>query len=293
MDFPQALAEIGALVDGALAKRLAAVDAPARLGQAMRHAVLSGGKRLRPFLLIHSAALFGVTQSQALPAACAVELVHCYSLVHDDLPAMDDDDLRRGRPTVHVAFDEATAILAGDALLTLAFEILTSSDCATDPAMAMHLVSAMAGAAGAGGMVGGQSLDLAFENTQASADDIAQMQNLKTGALFGFACQAGALLGAGTRADAERLGQFAEHFGHAFQITDDLLDVVSTPARAGKRTAKDARRGKATQVARQGVVRAKAAAEHAVELALAAVADYADKAAPLRQAATYLLTRQA
>ena len=292
MDFPQALAEAGALVDGALGQRLAALEGPARLGLAMRHAVLSGGKRLRPFLLIHSAGLFGVPLAEALPAACAVELVHCYSLVHDDLPAMDDDDLRRGRPTVHVAFDEATAILAGDALLTLAFETLAGADCSADPAIRVQLVALLARAAGAGGMVGGQSLDLAFENTRPSGADIRQMQTMKTGALFGFACQAGAALGRAGPADQARLRQFADHFGHAFQMTDDLLDVVSNATRAGKRTAKDAGRGKATLVARDGIARARNAAGDTVQAAVAALADYSDEAAPLRQAANYLLTRQ-
>ncbi len=293
MNFRQALAEIGGQVDKELAERLAAVVAPARLADAMAHAALPGGKRLRPYLLIHSAGLFGVAPARALPAACALELVHCYSLVHDDLPAMDDDDLRRGRPTVHIAFDEATAILAGDALLTLAFEILGGTDCAPDPQTGLRLVGLLARAAGAGGMAGGQSLDLAFENTDPGIQDIARMQAMKTGSLFGFACQAGAVLGGAGEADQATMRRFAQHFGHAFQMTDDLLDVISTADRAGKRTAKDAARGKATQVARDGVAGARGAADRAVQAALAELAEFGAKAAPLRQAADYLLARQA
>jgi len=253
---------------------------PQRLRAAMRHAVLGGGKRLRPFLVIETAALFGVAPERALPVATALECVHCYSLVHDDLPSMDDDDLRRGRPTVHRAFDEATAILAGDALLTLAFELATAEEADPDPAVRARLARDLARAAGAAGMVAGQMLDLTAAGRYApdgrplahSIDEILALQALKTGALFRFAVEAGAVLG---RADAEAahaLSSYARALGQAFQIADDLLDALADAGRVGKATGKDAAAGKATLVGLMGIEPAKArlaALVHEGETALA------------------------
>jgi len=224
-----------------------------RLTDAMRYAALGGGKRLRPFLLIESARLFDVDEAQALPAACALECVHCYSLVHDDLPSMDDDAVRRGRPTLHIAFDEATAILAGDALLTLAFEVLSGESTHPDPAVRAELVLLLAKAAGWQGMAQGQALDLSAARQGFGPAEIATMQTLKTGALFRFACEAGAVLGRAAPSDRAALIAYASSFGQAFQLADDLLDTEGDAASLGKAVAKDAGRGKATLVARLGL----------------------------------------
>jgi len=229
----------------------------------MRHAVLGGGKRLRPFLVVEAARLFGRDLGDGagdlLLAAAALECVHCYSLVHDDLPAMDDDALRRGRPTVHVAYDEATAILAGDALLTLAFDLAGRPEADPDPAIRLALVTGLARAAGLGGMVGGQILDLAAEGRfDARRRDLAEaeirdLQAMKTGALLRFSVEAGALLGRAAPEDSRRLTRYGEILGLAFQLADDLLDVTGDAGTLGKATAKDAGRGKATLVSLHGV----------------------------------------
>ena len=228
---------------------------PARLLAAMRHAALGGGKRLRPFLTLETAALFDVAPEAAMRAACALELVHCYSLVHDDLPAMDDDDLRRGRPTVHKAYDEATAILAGDSLLTYAFDILSDPATHDDPALRCQLVRHLALASGLGGMAGGQALDLEAERSDKplTMDEILEMQAMKTGALLQQAVEAGALLGLASPAQMRRLSRFGALIGAAFQIADDLLDARSDAATLGKRAGKDAGRNKATLVSMLGV----------------------------------------
>jgi farnesyl diphosphate synthase len=221
---------------------------PPRLTAAMRHAVLAGGKRFRPFLVIECAGLFGVAAEQAALPAAAVECLHTYSLVHDDLPAMDDDDLRRGAPTVHKAFDEATAILAGDALLTLAFDVLARQDTHADGAVRAELVLLLARAAGIGGMVGGQMLDLAAETEPVDAPGIRRLQTMKTGALIAAACEMGGVLGRASAKERAALRGYGLALGLAFQIADDLLDVESDAASLGKATAKDAERGKATFV---------------------------------------------
>jgi len=269
-----------------------------RLAAAMRHAALAGGKRLRPFLVIETAALFGVTREAALPAAAALECVHCYSLVHDDLPAMDDDDMRRGQPTVHRAFDEATAILAGDGLLTLAFDILAREDTGTDAATRIALVGALARAAGAAGMVGGQMLDLAAEGRFDTARErqtpaqIEQLQAMKTGALLRHACEAGALLG-GARADQRaRLDTYARAIGRAFQIADDLLDVEGDAGTVGKRVNKDAAAGKATLVDTLGIGGARAELDRLVAKAEEALAEFGTAATLLREAARFIAYRQ-
>jgi farnesyl diphosphate synthase len=261
-----------------------------RLRAAMRYAVLGQGKRLRPFLVVESARLFGVEHVAALRVGAALEALHCYSLVHDDLPAMDNDDLRRGQPTVHRKFDEATAILAGDGLLTFAFEVL--GDPATHPSaeVRVQLVSALAKAAGEAGMVGGQMLDIEAE-TSGFADyaAIARMQAGKTGALFRFACEAGAIL---AQADAAPLRQYADGIGLAFQIADDILDVESSAEALGKATQKDSGKGKSTFVDLLGLEGAKLEARKLVERSCAALNGFGAKADMLKAAARFIIDRR-
>ena len=264
----------------------------ARLGQAMRYAALGGGKRLRPFLLIESARLFGIAEEDALDPACALECVHCYSLIHDDLPSMDDDALRRGRPTVHIAFDEATAILAGDALLTLAFEILSDPATHPDPAIRAELVFLLAKAAGWHGMVLGQALDLDAEGRQLSIEEVARMQSLKTGALFGFACEGGAVLGGAAPSERAALIAYASSFGQAFQLADDLLDAEGDAATLGKAVAKDDARGKATLVALLGRDETRKRLAQVVESAEKALAPFGARAENLIEAARFIATRR-
>ncbi len=234
------------LLDGEIAR-------PPGLLSAMRHGVLNGGKRLRPFLVLEIAALFDADGEAALRVAAALECVHCYSLIHDDLPAMDDDDLRRGQPTVHRAFDEATAILAGDSLLTLAFDIVADPATELPGERRAALVLALARAAGAGGMAGGQALDLEAERIPPDEAGVITLQAMKTGALLRFACEAGAILAGAAASDRARLAEFGAAIGLAFQLADDLLDVTATQGAMGKATGKDASAGKATLVALHGV----------------------------------------
>lgn len=235
-----------------LAVRIADDGVPDRLGQAVRYAALSKGKRFRPCLIIESAALFRVPLEDALMTAAAIECIHCYSLVHDDLPAMDDDALRRGEPTVHIAFDEATAILAGDTLLTLAFEILSSPAAHEDPAIRMDLVQGLARSAGWAGMTGGQMLDIQSSELAQDASKIETMQAMKTGALIQFSCEAGAIIGGAPPDQRQALKTFGAILGRAFQVSDDLLDAEGSAETVGKATGKDDRKGKATLVARLG-----------------------------------------
>jgi farnesyl diphosphate synthase len=246
---------------------------PARLLEAMRYVTLGGGKRLRPFLVIESARLFGVTGASALRAACALEMIHCYSLAHDDLPAMDDDDLRRGRPTAHKAFDEATAILAGDGLLTYAFDLLADPATHADAQIRAALVLALARAAGLGGMVGGQALDLAAETAgrPLSQEEILTLQAMKTGALLRFAVDAGALLGKAPAPMAQALSRYGAALGAAFQVADDILDAEGDTAALGKRAGKDAERGKATLIGALGLEGARRRRDALVDDALAAL----------------------
>src|SRR5437588_3197945 len=238
---------------------------PQRLMDAMRHVSLAGGKRLRPFLVVEAAALFKAPRSQALMAGAALEFVHCYSLAHDDLPAMDNDDLRRGRPTAHKKFDEATAILAGDGLLTLAFDVLARPETHPNASVRIALVAQIARAAGLGGMVGGQMLDLAAEGRfdggkvqKLDAAHVRLLQTMKTGALLRFGCVAGAILGEATPAQREAVDRYGTLLGEAFQIADDLLDVEGDAATVGKATGKDAALGKGTFVSVLGLDQAKA-----------------------------------
>lgn len=264
----------------------------ARLFDSMRYATLGGGKRFRPFLVVQSAALFSVSRSSALRVAAAVELVHCYSLVHDDLPAMDDDDLRRGQPTVHKQFDEATAILAGDALLTLAFEVLADPRTHENGSVRAELVAALSKAAGAHGMVGGQMLDLAAESIELDMGGITRLQRLKTGALIAFSCEAGAILGRASTEPREALRGYAHDLGLTFQIADDLLDVEGTIEETGKAVGKDADAGKATFVSILGVERAREQARLLANQAVEHLAVFDDTADPLREAANFVVERK-
>ena len=302
--FLQRLDAVSAATDAALRSFLSGggepgeIFRPARLLGAMRHAT-SGGKRLRPFLLIESAALFGVPEQNALPAAAAFECVHAYSLVHDDLPAMDNDDLRRGQPTVHRAFDEATAILAGDALLTLAFDILARETAHSDPAIRSALVLLLARASGLGGMAGGQMLDLEAEGRFAGGrkplaleiEAIKRLQAMKTGALLSGACEAGAILGAADERARAALRGYARAFGLAFQLSDDLIDAEGDAATVGKRVGKDAGAGKATLVGELGVTAAKRQLAALVAEAEGALLLFGARAAMLVSAARFLATR--
>jgi farnesyl diphosphate synthase len=270
--------------------------APARLARAMRHAVLGGGKRFRPFLVLETAALFGMETAAALPAACAVECVHCYSLVHDDLPAMDHDEVRRGRPAVWKAFDEWTAILAGDALLTLAFEMLGCEDAHPDPAIRADLVGGLAAAAGAGGMAGGQCLDLEMEKLGAGADasmtHVGLLQSMKTAALIRFACEAGAILGRAPTPARQALRFYGERMGVAYQMADDLLDLEGDAEVVGKTLAKDGAAGKATLVALVGRDAARTALGEAEAQAIAALAVFGTRADLLAEAARFVSHRR-
>jgi farnesyl diphosphate synthase len=273
---------------------------PARLLDAMRYASLGAGKRFRPFLVVESASLFGVPREQALLAGVALECVHCYSLVHDDLPAMDNDDLRRGQPTAHKAFDEATAILAGDGLLTFAFDILARPETHPSAAVRIDLVLALARAAGLGGMVGGQMLDLAAEGRfdrgvpqQLGETEVATLQAMKTGALLKFACRAGAILGQASAAQREALDRYGTAVGKAFQIADDLLDVEGDPALVGKQTGKDAEAGKATIVGLLGPEGARARLRTLVAEAEAALAPFGSSADVLIAGARFVAERHA
>ena len=291
-----ALADAMAVADAALDALLPRAEGPgARVAEAMRYAVFAGGKRLRPFLVLAGARMFGASGSGAARVAAAIEALHTYSLVHDDLPCMDDDDLRRGRPTTHRAFDEATAVLAGDALLTFAFEAL--ADPATHPTaeVRMRLVTRLAQAGGSAGMIGGQMLDIEAETNPAAHDEaaIVKLQALKTGALFEFSCEAGAIL-AEAGAEAERrMRDFAADFGLAFQIADDLIDATGDAATAGKAVGKDAAAGKATIVSLRGVDGASAEVRRLADQAAATLAPFGARAAILQALPYYLLDRTA
>ncbi|HAR27357.1 MAG TPA: geranylgeranyl pyrophosphate synthase, partial [Bradyrhizobium sp.] len=228
---------------------------PKRLIEAMRYSSLGGGKRLRPFLAVESAAVFGIPREAALLVGAALECIHCYSLIHDDLPAMDNSDLRRGRPTLHKAYDDATAILAGDALLTIAFDIITRDAIHKDAQVRLLLTRALARASGVGGMAGGQILDLAGEGRFGDREpvDVARVQQMKTGALLRFGCIAGAILGQASQKEYQALDDYGKALGEAFQIADDLLDVEGDAAALGKPAGADAALGKTTFVTQLGI----------------------------------------
>ncbi|MBN9149565.1 MULTISPECIES: polyprenyl synthetase family protein [unclassified Nitrobacter] len=267
---------------------------PKRLMDAMRYASLGGGKRLRPFLVVESSAVFAVPRDAALLAGAALECIHCYSLIHDDLPAMDNSDLRRGRPTLHKTTDDATAILAGDGLLTLAFDIITRDEVHKDPAVRLALTRALARAAGIGGMVGGQMLDLAGEGRFGDREpvDVARLQQMKTGALLRFGCIAGALLGQASQKDYQALDTYGRALGEAFQIADDLLDVEGDAAALGKPAGADAALGKTTFVTQLGIDGAKKRVRDLLAKADEALAGFGARGDVLRAAAHFVADRK-
>jgi farnesyl diphosphate synthase len=267
---------------------------PKRLIDAMRYSSLGGGKRLRPFLVVESAAVFGVPRKASLFAGAALECIHCYSLIHDDLPAMDNSDLRRGRPTLHKAYDDATAILTGDALLTLAFDIITRDEIHREASVRLALTRALARAAGVGGMAGGQMLDLAGEGRFGDREpvDVARLQQMKTGALLRFGCIAGAILGQAPQTEYEALDDFGRALGEAFQIADDLLDVEGDAAALGKQTGQDAALGKTTFVTQLGIHGAKQRVSDLLARADRALSIFGSKGDVLRAAARFVAERK-
>jgi farnesyl diphosphate synthase len=290
----QALDETAAAINRTLERLLPSADlAEAPLYEAMRHGTLAGGKRLRPFLVIQSAFLFNVDSSRARRVAAAVEMLHCYSLIHDDLPAMDNAALRRGQPTVHKQFGEATAILAGDALLTLAFEILAEAETHEDPRVRCELVRALAQAAGGHGMVGGQMLDLIGEHEEFDLGTISRLQRMKTGQLMAFACESGAILGKAGEPQRKALRNYAYDLGLAFQVTDDILDVEADPQDTGKDSGKDEQANKATFVKAMGKQQARERAEMLVKQACAHLNIFEGRADILKELAQYVLKRRA
>lgn len=298
MTFKRSLVETATEVERRLAEILSgdAAVTPERLAAAMRHGVLGGGKRFRPFLLVETARLFDVTRTSAVEAACALELVHCYSLVHDDLPSMDNDLTRRGQPTVWAAYDEWTAILAGDALLTLAFEVASGPRCHPDAAVRADFVTALARASGPAGMVGGQVIDLEADKLGRPAsptlDHVRRLQAMKTGALIRVAVEAGAILGRASPDDRAALVRYGEHLGLAFQISDDLLDAEGDAATVGKATGKDAAAGKATLVSLLGIPAARARLAEVEAAALAELARFGPAAATLTEAVRFMSQRE-
>jgi len=289
-DLSARMRAVAASVTAELNRLIPEVEGPrGRVVEAMRYAALSGGKRLRPFLVMESAGLFGVPAAQALRVGCAVEMVHCYSLIHDDLPAMDDSDTRRGRPAVHKAFDEATAILAGDALLTQAFEVVAEFVTSRDPAVRAELVVELARASGSAGMVGGQTIDISPARASMGFDDIAQLEALKTGELIRFSCIAGAVLAGARRGERAALAAYAADLGLAFQVADDLLDVTGTQEQMGKPVGQD--HGLATFVTLLGIEGARKKADDLVESACGHLAPFGASADNLRAVARFVVDR--
>ena len=282
----QVEAEMGTLL-------LTAGESGQQLYEAMRHGTMNGGKRMRPFMVMQSAAMFGVDAACALRVAAAIEFVHSYSLIHDDLPAMDNADLRRGKPTVHKVFDDATAVLAGDGLLTFAFEVLSEPDTHADANVRCSLVKALALAAGPLGMVGGQMLDLLAETAPiGDAAEITRLQQMKTGALISFSCEAGAILGKASHTARHALHNYAHDLGLAFQIVDDLLDVQGNEAETGKPVGRDSEVGKATFVSILGVDRAREQADLLATQAAAHLDMFEDRAAYLQALARFVVERK-
>lgn len=287
-DRRHALAQVAAFFD----TLLQLPDGPeSRLIEAMRYTTLSEGKGFRPYLAYAAAQLFDVDEGHAIRVAAAVEAVHCYSLIHDDLPAMDNDDMRRGKPSLHVAFDEATAILAGDALLTLAFEILVDEATHKEMGKRLELVTALARSAGMQGMVGGQMIDLQSPELDLDAGGLTRLQKMKTGALIGFALEAGAILGGADEAERHALTGYAHDIGLAFQIADDVLDVDAPSADLGKTAGKDEADGKVTFASLLGTERARDQADLLVKQAISHLTVFGEAANGLRQAAEFVIAR--
>lgn len=293
-ELQKALADTVAGMKTTIETMLPLVEGPEnKLVEAMRYATLEGGKRIRPFLVCESAKLFGVDHIRAKRVAAALEFVHCYSLVHDDLPAMDDADLRRGIPSVHKKYDDATAILAGDALLTMAFEVLAEPDTHEDPHVRCELTTLLAKAAGMNGMVGGQMLDLIGEKAEFDVGQISRLQRMKTGMLMSFACEAGAVMGKANEVQRKALRNYAFDLGLAFQVTDDILDVEGDPKETGKQKGKDAKAGKSTFVTTMGHEQAKMRAEMLVHQAIRHLHVFDSRASTLKAFALYVLERRA
>ncbi len=291
----EALAAAAAEMDATLDVVMPQAEGPETpLLAAMRYAAIGGGKRMRGFLVLEGARQFNASRQAALRVAASVEMLHAYSLVHDDLPAMDDDDLRRGKPTVHKAFDEATAIIAGDALQALAFGVLAEEETHPDPAVRIELVRCLARAAGARGMCGGQMLDMLAEVATEPLDEAAvgRLQTLKTGRLIEFSAEAGAILGKAPLAQRHALAAYGREIGAAFQIADDLLDATASAAETGKRTGKDAEAGKATLVSLLGIERARLHAERLVAQAQTHLDSFGARADLLRALAAYTIDRK-
>ncbi len=293
VELPTALSRAASVVETELEALLPQPEGPeARLAEAMRYAALGGGKRLRAFLVMQSSALFAVSETCAARVAASVEMLHAYSLVHDDLPAMDDDDIRRGRPSTHKAFDEATAILAGDALQTRAFEVLAEPDTHSDPQARCELVAALGAAAGARGMVGGQMIDMLSEGQALDGPAVTRLQALKTGRLIQFCAEAGAILGRAPVYQRHLLAAYGRDLGAAFQIADDLLDAEGSSEETGKTAGKDAAAGKATMVGVLGAERARAQAELLSAQAAGHLAGFGERATLLRLLAAFVVTRR-
>jgi farnesyl diphosphate synthase len=283
-----AAAEVEAALDMLLPK---SVGSDGALFEAMRYAALGGGKRLRPFLTIQCGRLFDVGSTPLMQVASAVECVHVYSLVHDDLPAMDNDDMRHGRPTVHKQFDEATAVLVGDALLTLAFQLLARPDTHADPFVRCELVTRLAVAAGARGMIGGQMMDLKSDASHRTIETVTRLQRLKTGALISFACEAGGLMAKASPKAMQALSAYAHDLGLAFQIADDILDLEGDAERMGKAARKDRAAGKVTFVEILGIERAREQADHLAAQAAAHLDMFDERADLLRSVAEFAVAR--
>lgn len=293
MKFRVELAKCATRVDNALEEFLTRSASPSGLLQsAMLYGTIGSGKKLRPWLVLESSRLLGANTENALQCAMAVECVHAYSLIHDDLPAMDDDDMRRGKPTAHIAFDEATAILAGDSLLTLAFEILSNEKTHPDPRIRTSLISQLAKASGGAGMVGGQMLDIAAASDAFNLEQTIEMQGLKTGKLIEFSSAAGSLLADSDLEITERFKNYGRAIGLAFQITDDLLDAVGHENKTGKRAGKDKEKGKSTYIDFLGVEGAREKAQALIEEAKSCLSPYGEDANDLREAADYILSRE-
>ena len=293
-DLQNEMNNVSEAIKKTISRLLPETDLPENhLYDAMRHGTLNGGKRLRPFLVMHSAALFNVDPTRARRVAAALEFIHCYSLIHDDLPSMDDAALRRGKPTVHVQYDEATAILAGDALLTLAFEILSENETHEDPRIRCELIQTLAKASGGHGMVGGQMLDLLAEKQEFDLGTISRLQRMKTGRLMAFACEAGAIIGKAGVPQKRALCNYAHDLGLAFQVTDDILDVEADPQDTGKDTGKDAAAGKATFVSAMGKEQAQDRADMLVHQAIGHLKIFEGRANMLKDLALYVLERRA
>ena len=292
MGLEQAMRRVALDIDRHFERILPVPDDPRRrLFEAMRHAAIGGGKRLRPLLVCASADLFHVDRERALRVGLAVECIHVYSLVHDDMPCMDDDDLRRGKPTVHKVFDEATAVLAGDALHALAFEILADTETHPDPFVRIELVGELARASGPSGMAGGQMMDMMATDVEFDLQTVTKLQQLKTGALIGFSVEAGAIIGHVAPEGRARLRAYARDLGLAYQIADDLLDVEGQSAVTGKAVNKDGDAGKATFLSLLGVDRARQQANMLVDQAIGHLAQFGSEANVLRELARYVVER--